>query len=213
MAEAVRADLIGLRRRQGYDAWARTLEALVGNDELNARVDAAGGAIVEALRSGRKILFAGNGGSAAIASHLAAELVGRCIHDRRSLPALSLGESAVGMSAVANDYGFEEIFARGVRGLGSAGDVLVGMSTSGSSTNVHRALEAAREMSLLTVAMAGSRGGSLARMADIGLLVPTGETARIQEVHLLWGHLWCEAVDLMWQEPAAEARRPSDVVR
>ena len=211
MAEPDGTDLVALRRRQGYDAWVRTLAALAGDDELNARVDAAGRAIVEALRADRKVLLAGNGGSSAIASHLAAELVGRCIHDRRSLPALSLGESAVAMSAVANDYGFGEIFARGVRGLGSAGDVLVVMSTSGSSANVHRALEAAREMSLLTVALTGSGGESFAHSADIGLVAPTGETPRVQEVHLLWGHLWCEAVDLLWQQPAVKARRPGDV--
>lgn len=199
MADA--ADVVALRLTRVYDAWERLLVDLRVDDELRRRVEAAGTLVVETLRAGGKVLFAGNGGSSAIASHLAAELVGRCIHDRHPLPALSLGESTVGMSALANDYGFDEVFARGVRGLGAPGDLLVAMSTSGSSPNVRRALEAARDSSLTTVALTGAGGTSLAAAADLGLVVPSRVTPRVQEVHLLWGHAWCEAVDLLWQEP------------
>lgn len=183
--------------RETLAAWSRLLEALQ-QPTLVAAVDAAGAAIVRALEAGSKVIFAGNGGSAAEAGHLAAELVGRCTRDRSPLPALALND-IVAVTAVGNDYGFDEVFARAVQALGSPGDVFVGMSTSGSSANVLRAMEAARERGMTTIALTGRRGVKFAESADHGLVAPSAETPRVQEVHLLWGHSWCDAVDLIWQ--------------
>jgi D-sedoheptulose 7-phosphate isomerase len=177
--------------------WRRLMDQLKKPDLMSA-VHAAGAVMVSALESGHKILFAGNGGSAAEASHLAAEFVGRCTHDRPALPAVALNDSSTSLTAVGNDYGYDEVFARGVRALGAPGDVFVGLSTSGGSANVRRALEVAAVNGLTTVAMTGMRGTAFASMADHALVAPSTSTPRIQEVHLMWGHVWCEAVDELW---------------
>lgn len=181
---------------RALDSWADLVVAL-REPGLTLAVNAAGTAIMEALRAGCKVIFVGNGGSAAEASHLAAEFVGRCTHDRQPLPALALNDVSV-ITSVGNDFGFDAVFARGVRALGAPGDVLVALSTSGSSTNVLAAMSAARERGMTTIAMTGRRGHDFARSADHGLVVPSEDTPRVQEVHLLWGHGWCEAVDAHW---------------
>lgn len=178
------------------DTWADLVVALRQPD-LAIAVNAAGTAIMQALQAGSKLIFVGNGGSAAEASHLAAEFVGRCTHDRQPLPALALNDVCT-ITSVGNDFGFDAVFARGVRALGSPGDVLVAMSTSGSSPNVLEAMSAAQDRGMTTIAMTGGRGHDFARMADHGLVAPSEDTPRIQEVHLLWGHGWCEAVDAHW---------------
>lgn len=178
------------------DAWTDLVVAL-REPALTLAVTAAGTAVMEALEAGSKVIFVGNGGSAAEASHLAAEFVGRCTHDRRPLPAIALNDVSV-ITSVGNDFGFDAVFARGVRALGAPGDVLVALSTSGSSPNVLEAMSAAREQGMTTIAMTGRRGHDFARMADHGLVAPSEDTPRVQEVHLLWGHGWCEAVDAHW---------------
>ncbi|QIM20979.1 SIS domain-containing protein [Phycicoccus sp. HDW14] len=188
------------RHAEARDAWRALGEALA-EPGLVAAVDAAGSALVDAVGRGGAVLVAGNGGSAAIASHVATEFAGRCVVERRPLPSINLAESTSGITALANDYGFDEVFARGVRAHGRPGDVLVVMSTSGRSRNVLAALEAARGLGLLTIALGGGDGGDLPGTADHVLLAPTAYTPRVQEVHLVWTHAWCEAVDHVWCDP------------
>ena len=151
--------------------------------------------IADALRDGGKVLLFGNGGSAADATHLAAELVGRFRYDRAPLPALSLTDNASAVSAIGNDYRYEEIFARQVRAFGQPGDVAVGITTSGTSANVVAGLAAARSQGMVTAALTGRSGGLVSHEADICLCMPTDETARVQECYLLVGHTLCELVE------------------
>jgi D-sedoheptulose 7-phosphate isomerase len=155
----------------------------------------AGGAIVSALRQGRKLLLFGNGGSAADAQHLAAEFVGHYVTERAPLPAIALTTDSSVLTAIGNDYGFDEIFARQVRALGRSGDVAIAISTSGRSRNVILAVEAAREAGLATVALTGGDGGNLAPIVDVAIVVPSATTARIQECHITIGHVLCEYAD------------------
>ena len=177
-------------------AWAEMMPKL-HEQSLVAGVDAAGRVIFEALADGHKLLILGNGGSAAMSSHVAAEFTGKCVLDREPLPAISLAESSTVITALGNDYGFDEVFARGVRAHGCPGDVLLAMSTSGTSPNVVAALEVARDRGLHTILLTGESGvtdGS----ADHVLRAPSSYTPRIQEVHLMWSHAWCEGVDTAW---------------
>ncbi len=151
--------------------------------------------MLESLRAGGKILFCGNGGSAADAQHLAAELAGRLRLDRPGLPALALTVNASVLTAVANDFGYEAVFARQVEALGSTGDVLVGISTSGSSPNVVRALEAARSRGLTTVSLIGGRGGPMADLSDVTIEVAVTGTQHIQEAQIAVGHAICQIVE------------------
>jgi len=148
-----------------------------------------------ALRAGHQILFCGNGGSAAEAAHLAAELAGRFYLDRAPLHALALNDSVPALTAVANDYGYEFVFARQLLAIGRSGDVLVALSTSGRSPNVLKALAAAREIGIQTIGLTGRRGRRFAAACDLGFVVDSDDTARIQEVHLLLGHLLCARIE------------------
>jgi len=148
-----------------------------------------------ALRADRKLLFFGNGGSAADAQHFAAELVVRYRQDRRAFPAIALTTDTSALTAAGNDLGFERIFARQIEALGRPGDVAIGSSTSGRSRNVIEALRTARGMGLKTAALTGHDGGELAELADVLVAVPSEVTARIQEVHLLVGHLLCGVLE------------------
>lgn len=197
--EQLGSEQVAERLRRGTAAWAQLAEALT-EPRLEAAVRGAGEAVLTALRSGGTLLVAGNGGSAAIASHVAAEFLGKCIHDRHPLPAISLAESHSALTAIGNDYGFDEVFLRGVQAHGRPGDVLLAMSTSGASRNILRALEEARARGVTTILMTGAKGAGLTDRADHLLVVPSEETPRIQEVHLLWAHAWCEAVDLVVRE-------------
>jgi D-sedoheptulose 7-phosphate isomerase len=147
------------------------------------------------FRNGGKVLFCGNGGSAADAQHLAAEFSGRFYYDRPPLPSEALHVNTSFLTAVANDYHFDMVFARAVRGQGKPGDVLVGLSTSGNSPNVVKAFEVAREIGMVTVALTGEGGGKMAPLADHLLDVPSGDTPRIQEAHITIGHILCEIVE------------------
>jgi D-sedoheptulose 7-phosphate isomerase len=159
--------------------------------------------IVKALRGGCKVLFFGNGGSAADAQHLAAEFTGRYLKERRALPALALHANTSALTAIGNDYGFDLVFARQMEALGKEGDVAVGISTSGNSTNVLRALEVAKSKSIYTVALTGASGGKMKEMADCTIGIPSRETPRIQECHILTGHIICEIVEDMMVEAAS----------
>lgn len=185
---------VARRLDDGIAAWAQLADAIREAD-LRRQVLEAGRALGASLAAGGKVLVAGNGGSAAIASHVAAEFLGKCVHDRAPLPAVNLAESLASITAIGNDYGYEQVFVRGVRGLGRPGDVYVAMSTSGRSPNVLASLEAARELGITTIAMTGAGGEFLRDTVDHLLVVPSHETPRIQEVHMLWAHAWCEAVD------------------
>jgi D-sedoheptulose 7-phosphate isomerase len=177
-----------------FEASAQARDAFLaeGAAELERAIDVIAGA----LQSGRKLLLFGNGGSAADAQHLAAELVGRFLRERRPLPAIALTTDTSALTAIGNDYGFEDVFARQVRALGAAGDVAVAISTSGRSPNVLRAVEAAKAGGLTVVALTGGDGGPLAKAADVCLRVAASTlSSRIQETHILIGHVICELVD------------------
>jgi D-sedoheptulose 7-phosphate isomerase len=151
--------------------------------------------ITQCLRSGGKLLFFGNGGSAADAQHLAAEFVGRFQIERHPLPAIALTTDSSILTAVGNDYGFEQIFARQVQALGRPGDVAIGISTSGNSLNVTGALKQAAKQDLKTIGLAGKDGGSLAKHVDLSIIVPSTNVARVQECHITIGHILCELVE------------------
>jgi D-sedoheptulose 7-phosphate isomerase len=152
-------------------------------------------AMISSLRSGGKVIFFGNGGSAQDAGHLAAELMGRFAFDRAGLAAISLPDATAAMTAIGNDYSYDEVFARQVLAAGRPGDVVVGLSTSGNSPNVVRALEAAGQAGMTTVALTGARGGNVAALAEICIRVPSDDTGRIQEACLHLGHTICEMVE------------------
>lgn len=152
--------------------------------------------VAAALSADRKILLFGNGGSAADAQHIAAELVGRFLGERKALPAIALTTDTSALTAIANDYGYDEVFARQVRALGRAGDVAIGISTSGNSPSVLLAVEAARAAGLKTIGLTGGSGGKLANAVDVSLLVSASALSfRIQETHILIGHVICELVE------------------
>lgn len=196
---STQTNLVARQLDAGIAAWA-TLAEQIAAPEMRSGVEAAGRVVVDALRAGGTLLVAGNGGSAAIASHVAAEFLGKCIQDRHPLPAISLAESHSSLTAIGNDYGFDQVFLRGVQAFGRPGDVLLAMSTSGTSPNVVAGLAEARRRGVATILMTGAKGAGQGDLADHLLVVPSNETPRIQEVHMLWAHAWCEAVDLAAQE-------------
>lgn len=163
--------------------------------EAVPEVERAAEVILAAVRGGGKILVCGNGGSAADAQHFAAEFLCRYKNDRRPLAAVALTVDTSALTAIANDYGFEYVFARQVEALGAHGDVLVAITTSGKSPNVLRAMDAAKKKELKIVALTGARGGALDGLADVAIKIPSEETARVQEMHELVIHAWCEFVD------------------
>jgi D-sedoheptulose 7-phosphate isomerase len=172
-------------------------EALLSDATFHATVVQAAMQIVKSLRDGGKLLCCGNGGSAADAQHLAAEFTGRYLKERRALPALALHANTSSLTAIGNDYGFDLVFARQLEALGKEGDALLAISTSGNSRNVLRAMEVAKSKSIYTIALTGS-GGKMKDLADCAICIPSEETPRIQECHILAGHIICEiAEDLL----------------
>jgi D-sedoheptulose 7-phosphate isomerase len=152
-------------------------------------------AMTKCLRSGNKILFFGNGGSAADAQHLAAELSGRFLKERKSLSGWALTTNSSVLTAIGNDYSFDEVFARQVQGIGNPDDVAFAITTSGNSPNVLRAVDVARDMKLVTVGLTGRTGGKLRSVADHCICIPSDHTPRIQEAHILTGHILCELIE------------------
>ncbi|HEV8371533.1 MAG TPA: D-sedoheptulose 7-phosphate isomerase [Pyrinomonadaceae bacterium] len=170
-----------------------TFQALI--ETTLTDIERSGQLLCQALGNGRKVLICGNGGSAADAQHIAAELVGRYEKNRRSFPAIALTTDTSALTAVSNDYGFDQVFARQVAGLAQSGDVLVAISTSGKSQNVLNAVQKARELGCVTIALTGAGSEPLASACDLSVIVPSQRTSRIQEAHITIGHLWCEMVD------------------
>ena len=172
-----------------------TLAALLADEALLAAIARAAALCIDALRRGNKLMLAGNGGSAADAQHLAAELVGRLNVERAGLPALALTTDSSVLTAVGNDYGFAELFRRQVEALGQSGDVLLTISTSGRSRNIVAAVAAARAKGIATIGLTGAGGGELAAACDLCLRVPAGDTQKIQEAHIVIGHIVCGLVE------------------
>ena len=164
-----------------------------------AAIEQAGEIICRALIGGHKVLLCGNGGSAADAQHIAAELVGRYEQQRAAWPAIALTTDSSALTALSNDFGFEEVFARQVEALASAGDVLIAISTSGKSPNVIRAVETAKELGCKTISLTGAHDGLLSSLCDVSVNVPSQRTARVQEAHITIGHIACSLIERVAQ--------------
>jgi len=175
--------------KSAIGAASKTLQSVT---ELDAQISKAADLIANCLTSGGKILACGNGGSAADAADFCTELACRFVEDRKPYPALNLSQGGSLITATGNDYGFDEIFARQVRGFGNAGDVLIAITTSGKSKNIRRAIEEARDRKLKTITLLGRDGGSTGGLADVDLVVKGDSTARIQEAHKFILHVLCE---------------------
>jgi D-sedoheptulose 7-phosphate isomerase len=174
---------------------AEQIELLQSLPPLDSFVCKSALLVAQSLQSGGKLMFCGNGGSAADCQHLAAELTGRFIKDRRPLAAIALSTDTSAITCISNDYSFDEVFARQVQGLGRAGDVLLAISTSGNSRNVMRAAEEARVAGMSVIGLLGREGGALKELCDVAIVVPSQVTARIQESHILIGHTLCGMIE------------------
>jgi D-sedoheptulose 7-phosphate isomerase len=176
-------------------AMAEHIKVITSLRDLEPLLHRAAEAMVTALKSGHKIFWCGNGGSAADSQHMAAELVGRFRRERKALPSIALTTNSSIVTALGNDYGYDVVFQRQVEALAAKGDVLVGISTSGNSKNVCGALEQARKMGVFSIAMTGADGGRCAEIAELALRMPSRETPRIQEAHTLCAHMICDYVE------------------
>jgi D-sedoheptulose 7-phosphate isomerase len=172
-----------------------TKQALYENEDLLNKIKEVAQKCVDLYRTDKKTMLAGNGGSAADAQHIAAELVGRYGFDRPSIPSLALTTDTSNLTAIGNDYGYDQIFSRQLEGMGQAGDIFIGISTSGNSMNIIKAFESAKKKNIFTIALTGRDGGEMAKMADIALVVPSNSTPRIQEAHILIGHILCDIIE------------------
>lgn len=179
------------------------LTAMLSDTELLNKIEMAGSTCINCMKNGGKILLAGNGGSAADAQHIAGELVCRFAFDRPGLPAIALTTDTSILTAIGNDYGYESLFARQIQGHGSKGDIFIGYSTSGKSPNILRAFEEARSRGLVTLGLTGDRGGPMRDLCDILLEVPSHDTPKIQEGHLVLGHIICGLIEeALFQRPS-----------
>lgn len=172
-----------------------TKQKILANEALVASIEEVAKMCVALYREDKKTLLAGNGGSAADAQHIAAELVGRYGFDRPSIASIALTTDTSNLTAIGNDYGYDKVFSRQLEGLGSPGDLFIGISTSGNSQNVINAFESAKTKGITTVALVGRDGGKMAEMADVSLIVPSDATPRIQESHILIGHILCDIIE------------------
>ncbi len=170
-------------------------QELLKQDHLINTIEDVVNAVTTAFQQGNRVYFCGNGGSAADAQHLAAEFSGRFYTDRKALPAEALHCNTSYLTAVANDYSYDVIYSRLIDGIGNAGDVLIGLSTSGNSTNIIKAMEVAKDKNMLTVGLTGSSGGKMKSICDYLINVPSDDTPRIQESHIMAGHIICELVE------------------
>lgn len=173
----------------------RVKQSIVDNDDIINKVNDSIALIVKTFKAGNKVLFCGNGGSAADAQHLAAEFSGRFYKDRNPLPSEALHCNASYLTAVANDYGYEYVYSRLLKGIAKEGDVLVGLSTSGNSVNIVNAYEVAKELGMSIISFTGEGGGKMAALSDILIDVPSKDTPRIQECHITLGHIICQKVE------------------
>lgn len=177
---------------------AKTIEvmqSMLADEALIATVERVGRVCARAIADGRKVMFCGNGGSAGDSQHLAAELVGKLVFNRPAMAGLALTVDTSALTAIGNDFGYEHVFARQIEGLGRPGDVLVGISTSGNSKNVVAAMERARANGIVTVAMTGSKRCAMSEIADHWIAIPHAETQKIQEGHIVLGHIFCALVE------------------
>jgi D-sedoheptulose 7-phosphate isomerase len=177
--------------KQSYE----TKQKIYNNENLLDSIEFLAKSCVEVYKNGKKTMLAGNGGSAADAQHIAAELVGRYGFDRPSIPSLALTTDTSNLTAIGNDYGYDKVFSRQLEGMGNKGDIFIGISTSGNSQNIINAFESAKTKGITTVAFVGKDGGKMAKMADISLVVPSNDTPRIQESHILIGHILCDIIE------------------
>ncbi len=168
---------------------------LLSDEKIISTLSSCVAEIVSAFKNGNKVLFCGNGGSAADAQHLAAEFSGRFYTDREALPAEALHVNTSYLTAVANDYSYDVVYSRIIKGIGKKGDVLIGLSTSGSSGNIVKAFESAKEKGMITIGFTGSTGGKMKELSDYLLNVPSNDTPRIQESHIMLGHIICQLVE------------------
>ena len=187
--------IIGDYIRDEMGKASTVIDRMMADDAFIDTVGRVGAMCAEAIRAGGKVMFCGNGGSAADCQHLAAEMVGKLVFDRPGMAGLALTTDTSALTAIGNDFGYEHVFARQVQGLGRAGDVLVGISTSGRSKNVVKAMETARALRISTVAMTGSTAGAMSQLADEWIAIPHGETQKVQEGHMIVGHIFCALVE------------------
>ena len=181
--------------QQRIEESVATKNKLLVDEQLLQTIEGASAAILQALKSGNKVLFCGNGGSAADAQHLAAEFSGRFYMNRKALPAEALHCNTSYLTAVANDYHFDVIYSRIIEGIGNKGDVLVGLSTSGNSKNIVEAFKSAKAAGMVTIAFTGESGGAMKEFSDYLINIPSTNTPRIQEAHIMVGHIICEWVE------------------
>jgi D-sedoheptulose 7-phosphate isomerase len=177
------------------EASIQVKQALLHDAELLELIDKVTSIIIDAYKNGKKTLLAGNGGSAADAQHIAGEFVARFYFDRPGLASIALTTDSSVLTAIGNDYGYDRLFARQVQALGNEGDVFIGISTSGNSPNIIKALEACKEKGIFSIGLTGAAGGKMADVCDVCIKVPSNETPRIQEVHILIGHIICCIVE------------------
>jgi D-sedoheptulose 7-phosphate isomerase len=181
--------------RQAIENSIAVKKSIINDISLIQIIDKAAEEIIAAIKNGGKVLFCGNGGSAADAQHLAAELSGRYYYDRDPLPAEALHVNTSYLTAVANDYGYDEIYSRLVKGIGKKGDILVGLSTSGNSQNIIKAFEMATSKGMITIGLTGASGGKMKDISNYLINVASSDTPRIQESHIMIGHIICEIVE------------------
>ena len=178
-----------------------TKQAILNDAVLLSTIENVVDAVTDAFKKGNRVYFCGNGGSAADAQHLAAEFSGRFYTDRKALPAEALHCNTSYMTAVANDYGYDMVYSRMIDGIGEAGDILIGLSTSGNSVNIIKAFEAAKEKGLVTIAFTGITGGVMKSTTDYLINIPSADTPRIQESHITIGHIICQLVEEKYFTP------------
>jgi D-sedoheptulose 7-phosphate isomerase len=171
------------------------LKTLNDTESLKDKILAFSKLIIKALKSGSKIIWCGNGGSAADSMHLSTELIGRFKSNRKSLSSISLSADSSAITCIANDYGFEHIFSRQLEGVGKSGDVLVCLTTSGNSLNIIKAIKVAKSLNIITILMSGNKGGKCIGLSDLELIIPSQSTARIQEMQIFIGHIICDYIE------------------
>jgi D-sedoheptulose 7-phosphate isomerase len=176
-----------------FQSHLETIQSVIGTMEDD--LEKASQMAVDTIKRGNKVLLCGNGGSAADAQHIAAEFTGRYKTERRGLPAIALTTDTSALTAIGNDYGYDRVFDRQVEALANEGDLVIGISTSGNSKNVISALSLAKEMGCNTLGLSGRDGGAMNEVCDINLVVPSNNTPRIQEMHILFGHTICQCID------------------
>ena len=177
--------------RKSYE----TKQAIYNDESLLQQIVILAKKCIELYKNGKKTILAGNGGSAADAQHIAAELVGRYGFDRPSIPSLALTTDSSNLTAIGNDYGYDKVFSRQLEGMGQSGDLFIGISTSGNSKNIIEAFNSAKKKNITTVSLVGKDGGMMAKLADIVIVVPSDSTPRIQESHILIGHILCDIIE------------------